>query len=65
MHDVYEESSKKVFENPIEIDALVKYQPQDIRANLFGSEEFYTIEVYVQTRDMIQKQIQILRRRFL
>ena len=60
IHDVYEESSEKVFENPIEIDALVKYEPQDIRANLFGSEEYYTIEVYVQERDMLDKEINIL-----
>ena len=60
VHDVYEESSNKVFENPIEIEALVKYQPQDIRANYFGSEEYYTIEAYVQERDLIDKGIKIL-----
>ena len=60
IHDVYEESSHKIFDNPIEIDALVKYAPQEIRANTFGSEEYYTIEVYVQERDMLDKGIQIL-----
>jgi hypothetical protein len=60
VHDVYEESRDKVFENPIEIDALVKYEPQDIRANLFGSEEYYTIEVFLQERDMIDKGITVL-----
>ena len=44
VHDVYEESPDKVFENPIEIDCLVKYQPQEIRTNRFGSEEYYTID---------------------
>ena len=57
VHDIYEESTKKVFENPIKIDALVKYEPQDIRANKFGSEEYYTIEAYVQERDLIDKGI--------
>ena len=57
VHDVYEEATKKVFENPIKIDALVKYEPQDIRANKFGSEEYYTIEAYVQERDLIEKGI--------
>ena len=33
VHDIYEESPDKVFENPIEIDCLVKYQPQEIRTN--------------------------------
>jgi len=60
VHDVYEESTRKVFENPIKLDALVKYQPQDIRANKFGTEEYYTIEAYVQERDMIDKGIKVV-----
>ena len=28
VHDVYEESKDKIFDNPIEIDSLVKYMPQ-------------------------------------
>ena len=60
VHDVYEESPDKVFENPIEIDCLVKYQPQEIRTNRFGSEEYYTIEAYVQSRDLLDKGIEVL-----
>jgi hypothetical protein len=60
VHDVYEEAIDKAFENPIEINSLVKYEPQEIRANTFGSEEFYTIEVYVQERDLLDKGITIL-----
>ena len=60
VHDVYEESSDKVFENPIEIDALVKYQPQDISTNRFGSEENSSIEVYIQSRDLLDKGIEVL-----
>lgn len=60
VHDVYEESPDKVFENPIEIDALVKYDPQEIRTNRFGSEEYYSIEVYVHARDLLDKGIEIL-----
>ena len=60
VHDVYEESPDKVFENPIEIDCLVKYQPQEIRTNRFGSEEYYTVEAYIQSRDLIDKGIEIL-----
>ena len=59
VHDVYEEATKKVFENPIKIDALVKFIPQDIRANKFGSEEYSTIEAYVQERDLIDKGITV------
>jgi len=60
IHDVYEEAIEKVFENPIQIGCLVKYQPQDVRANLFGSEDFYTIEVYLQERDLLDKGIVIM-----
>lgn len=59
IHDVYEEAPNKIFENPIEIDALVKYSPQEVRTNRFGSEEFYNIECYVQERDLLEKQIDV------
>jgi hypothetical protein len=59
VHDVYEESVTKIFDNPIEIEALVKYEPQEIRTNKFGSEEFFGIEAYVQKKDLIDKGINI------
>tara|TARA_B100000700_G_scaffold181313_1_gene200017 strand:+ start:14460 stop:15134 length:675 start_codon:yes stop_codon:yes gene_type:complete len=59
VHDIYEEAPEKVFENPINLDAVVQYQPQEIRANQFGFEEFFTIEVYVQKRDLLDKQIDV------
>lgn len=59
VHDVYEESPDKIFENPIEIDALVKYSPQDVRTNRFGSEEYYSIEAYLQARDLLDKGIDV------
>jgi hypothetical protein len=59
VHGIYEEAPNKVFENPIEIGALVKYLPQEIRTNQFGSEEYYSIEVYIQKRDLIDKGIEI------
>lgn len=60
VHDVYEESVDKVFESPIELDCLVKYNEQEIRTNRFGSEEYYTIEAYIQSRDLLDKGIEIL-----
>jgi hypothetical protein len=60
VHDVYEEAPEKIFENPIEINCLVKYQPQDIKANMFGFEETYGIEAYVQKRDLLDKGIEML-----
>ena len=60
VHDVYEESPDKVFENPIELDCLVKYEPEEIRTNRFGSEAYYSIEVYLQSRDLLDKGIELL-----
>ena len=60
VHDVYEEAVEKIFDDPIEIECLVKYNPQDISTGRFGSEENYTIECYIQSRDLLQKGIEIL-----
>ena len=60
VHDVYEESQDKVFETPIELDCLVKYNAQEITTNRFGSEEYYTIEAYIQSKDLLDKGIEIL-----
>lgn len=59
VHDVYEEAPNKIFENPLELDVLVKYSPQDVRTNRFGSEEYYSIECYIQQRDLIDKQVNV------
>jgi hypothetical protein len=59
VHDVYEEAPNKIFENPIELDALVKYSGQEVKTNRFGSEEYYNIECYIQERDLIDKQIDV------
>jgi hypothetical protein len=59
VHDVYEEAANKIFENPVEVDALVKYSGQEVKTNRFGSEQVYNIECYIQERDLIEKQIRI------
>ena len=50
IHDVYEEAPEKIFENPIEINCLVKYSPQDIRANLLEAKST------IQLRHMYKKE---------
>jgi hypothetical protein len=59
VHDVYEEAPEKIFEKPVQIDCMVKYEPQVIKTNRFGSEEYYSIEVYIQKRDLLDKEIEI------
>jgi len=60
VHDVYEESPEKIFDNPIEIECLVKYQQPEVRTNRFGSEKYFRIEAYIQSKDLLDKNIEIL-----
>lgn len=60
VHDVYEESPEKIFETPIELECLVKYQEPEVRTNRFGSEKYFKIEAYIQSRDILDKGIEIL-----
>lgn len=55
VHDVYEESTEKIFDQPIEIDALVEWSPGEIRTNKFGSENFHSIEVRIHVQDLTDK----------
>ena len=59
VHEVYDEAPEKIFENPIEIDAMVNWTPEEIRTNQFGSEETYEIEVFLHYRDLLDKGIDI------
>jgi len=59
VHEVYEESIKKLFDVPIEIDARVEYQPSEVRTNRFGTENFFTINVFVHERDLVDRDIVI------
>jgi hypothetical protein len=59
IHDVYEEALDKVFNAPVEIECLVDWKPDDVRANRFGSEEVATIEAYIQSRELIDRDIDL------
>lgn len=59
VHDVYEESPNKVFDQPVEIEARVEYQPEEIRTNQFGSESFYSISVFFHERDLLDRDIEV------
>jgi hypothetical protein len=65
VHDVYEESVDKVFETPIELDCLVKYTGATVQTDRYGSEKLFTIEAYVQARDLLDKGIEILEGDFM
>jgi hypothetical protein len=59
VHDIYEEAPEKVFDQPIEIEALVEWQPEEIVTNRYGSEELSTISIYLHARDLLDKEILI------
>ena len=59
IHDVYEEAVDKIFDPPVEIECRVQYQPEEVRTNKFGSEEYFTIEAWFHARDLIERDIQI------
>ena len=52
---VYEEAPEKVFDPPIEIDALINWGPGEYETGKFGVDEKYTQQVYIQWRDLIDK----------
>lgn len=59
VHDVYNEADEKIFDNPIDIDALVSSNKWEASENEFGSEKQNTLEVFIQARDLIDKQINL------
>jgi len=59
-HGIYNESIKKIFDNPIIIDALVDNNFQsDTKINMFGVDAQYKIEAYIQHRDLVEKGLSI------
>lgn len=58
-HPVYDEAIRKIFDNPIIIEALVDNSfEKDTVINQFGVDKDYKIEVFVQYRDMVERGIQ-------
>ena len=57
VHDVYEESIEKIFNPPIEVEALVEWQPSEVRTNNFGSEQIKTVNVFLHYRDLLDRGI--------
>jgi len=59
-HEVYNEALKKIFDNPIIIDALVNNEFQtSTKIDKFGIDAQYQIEVYIQHRDLVDKGINV------
>ena len=57
IHDIYREAPEKIFERPVEVNALVQFIPEEVKTTIYGSEEFSKIEVYLHERDILDREI--------
>jgi hypothetical protein len=59
VHQLYAEAPAKVFDNPIVIDCRVKWIEPEIITNQFTMERKFKIEALIQSRDLLDKGIQM------
>lgn len=59
VHTLYAEAPEKAFDNPILIDCRVKWMEPDVATNQFTTEKRYKIEALIQSRDLLDKGIQV------
>lgn len=55
--ELYNESARKVFDNPIILDALVASPEGDASISNFSVDETWKIEVWLQYRDLVEKNV--------
>lgn len=55
VHPVYEEAIVKIFDNPIKIDCLVDQPNRDQSINNWTLESTSLLDVYIQSRDLLDK----------
>lgn len=58
-HELYNEATEKIFDNPIKIEALVGQPVQSNTTGKMGFEQNWTLEVFLQHRDMVDKNINV------
>jgi hypothetical protein len=58
-HLVYNEAMQKIFDNPIEIEGLIANPTAEVKVNSFGIDKTFTVEVYLQWRDLVDKGINV------
>lgn len=57
-HDVYNEAIDKIFDAPVEIDALVDQPERNIKVDRFGQDRLFVLKVYVPYKDLVDKGLQ-------
>ena len=58
-HPLYNENLNKVFDNPIELPALINSPENANKTDIFGPEQINSLEVFIHHQDMIDKGINI------
>jgi hypothetical protein len=58
-HDVYDEMTERIFDNPVEIDCRVQWNSEETRQEKFGMDTSRRMEIYVHFRDMLDRSITI------
>jgi len=56
---VYEEATEKVFDPPVELEALVEWTSPEVNTNQFGSETKGVVTVMIHQRDLLDKNIAV------
>jgi hypothetical protein len=59
-HELYSESSDKVWDAPVELSALVGSPERTVKTDIFGPEHLAKLELFVHYRDMIDVGINIV-----
>lgn len=57
--DLYNESVEKIYEDPIELDALITPPQMMTKINTFGLENESTVTAYVHYRDLVDKGVNV------
>ena len=58
-HPLYNENMQKVYDNPIEIPALVNSPENTNETGIFGPEQLNSLEAYIHHKDMVNKGINL------
>ena len=59
VHSVYEESTQKIFDPPVEIECRIDWEAQAFKTNKFGHEGLGTAKVYLHIRDLLDRGIKV------
>ncbi len=56
---VYEEAVEKIYDGPFEIECWIDWQPPEVTTTKFGHDKLLKIKVYIQSRDLIEKEFDL------